>query len=246
MTTPQKTQRGVGQGGTDQSRLSFRHSLRLLLLGDSCVGKSSLMCRYAKGTFNPGFYTTIGIDYKYKFTQLRPPGASAPVSVRMEIWDTAGQERFHSISRSYIKGAQAVVVVYSVGDRRSFEHVESWLHQIAQYNKMGDKVPIVLVGNKCDLEAAQRTVATEECEALARRHGLLFYEASAKTGRNVEQLFEVCGGKVLEQLGHSQVGGGNARRQQKQRQRVVPDDNQRTAMGCWERFFGTLRGARAA
>eukprot|EP00456_Euglypha_rotunda_P011761 TRINITY_DN13161_c0_g1_i1.p1 TRINITY_DN13161_c0_g1~~TRINITY_DN13161_c0_g1_i1.p1 ORF type:complete len:158 (-),score=14.26 TRINITY_DN13161_c0_g1_i1:10-483(-) len=136
-------------------------SIKLLMLGDSGVGKSCLMMRFADSTFSISFVATAGVDFKVK--QVEVDGKN----VCLRIWDTAGQERFKTITRQYYKGAMGIILVYDVTDRKSFEHVSYWMSNIDNY--ASENVCRILVGNKVDLET--REVKTEEGEALADEIG---------------------------------------------------------------------------
>ena len=109
---------------------AYDQNIKLLLIGDSGVGKTCLMLRYAQDMFSPTFITTVGIDYKYKFVTIDGK------KIRLEIWDTAGQERFKAITRSYLRGAQGILLTYDVTDRKSFLHVDHWMSQIMQYAEL--------------------------------------------------------------------------------------------------------------
>mmetsp|Transcript_46959 Transcript_46959/g.69514 ORF Transcript_46959/g.69514 Transcript_46959/m.69514 type:complete len:204 (-) Transcript_46959:134-745(-) len=168
----------------------YDQNIKLLLIGDSGVGKTCLMLRYAQGTFSETFITTVGIDYKYKFIEIDGK------KVRLEIWDTAGQERFKAITRSYLRGAQGILCVYDVTDSNSYEHVSSWMLQIKQYADL--KVVKVLVGNKCDLEQ-RRAVKFEDGQNLAKKSDdIPFFECSAKQETNVKEAFETLAREVLK------------------------------------------------
>jgi len=154
--------------------------IKLLMLGDTGVGKTCLLLRYAYDSFSPTFITTIGIDFKIKHTLVDG------VHVKMQIWDTAGQERFRTITVSYFKGAHGVILVYDVTDRDTFENIRHWL---AQIKKHADRnVCVLLIGNKSD-KSQLRMVSREEGEALAKDIGVQFYETSAKGNINVEESF---------------------------------------------------------
>lgn len=169
----------------------YDQNIKLLLIGDSGVGKTCLMLRYAQGTFSETFITTVGIDYKYKFIEIDGK------KVRLEIWDTAGQERFKAITRSYLRGAQGILCVYDVTDSNSYEHVSSWMLQIKQYADL--KVVKVLVGNKCDLDQ-RRAVKYEDGKNLAKKSDdIPFFECSAKQETNVKEAFETLAREVLKQ-----------------------------------------------
>ncbi len=154
--------------------------LKLLMLGDTGVGKTCLLLRYAYDSFSPTFITTIGIDFKIKHVQL------GGHRCKLQIWDTAGQERFRTITQSYFKGANGVILVYDVTDRDTFVSIRHWVTQIKQHADQG--VEIVLIGNKSDKEQL-RLVSGEEGLALAKEIGVKFFETSAKSNENVEEAF---------------------------------------------------------
>jgi Ras-related protein Rab-8A len=174
-------------------------NIKLLLIGDSCVGKTCLMLQYAESTFSTTFITTVGIDYKYKFIDIDGR------RVRLELWDTAGQERFKAITTSYLRGAQGILLVYDVTDRKSFEHVDHWMAQIKQYADL--QVDLVLVGNKTDLASA-RVVSSAQGEQLAAAYGLPFRETSAKANDNVDAAFMALSAMVKRRIDAAAAGGG--------------------------------------
>jgi len=154
--------------------------VKLLMIGDSGVGKTCLLLRYANDSFSPTFITTIGIDFKIKNIDIDG------TKIKLQIWDTAGQERFRTITTSYFRGAQGILLVYDVTDRRSFESIRNWISQIQQHADV--HVNKILVGNKCDLED-KRDVSKEQGEEMAEHYGVRFLETSAKVSNNVEQAF---------------------------------------------------------
>lgn len=154
--------------------------VKLLMIGDTGVGKTCMLLRYAYDNFSPTFITTIGIDFKIKFVDIEG------TRVKLQIWDTAGQERFRTITTSYFKGAHGVMLVYDVTDRETFEAISDWLAQTKEH--AGENVNVVLVGNKCDM-VAERTTTTEEGRALAKEYGLEFFETSAKENTNVDETY---------------------------------------------------------
>jgi small GTP-binding protein len=170
----------------------FDVQLKLLLIGDGSVGKSSLLARYTEDTFSAQWISTIGIDFKTKLVELDG------LRVRCQIWDTAGQERFRTLTSSYYRGAHGVLLVYDVTRPETFAHLNAWLSEIEMYSPSGGKhVVKLLVGNKSDLEA-DRAVSTKEGEEWARSKGMLFLESSAKSGEAVKSVFEEVVSKVLE------------------------------------------------
>ena len=184
---------------------NYDMQIKLLMIGDSGVGKTCLLLRYANDSFSPTFITTIGIDFKIKNIEVDQK------RVKLQIWDTAGQERFRTITTSYFRGAQGIVLVYDVTDRRSFESIRNWISQIQQHADV--HVNKILVGNKCDM-LDEKVVSTEEGAKLADEFGMLFYEASAKTNVNVEKCFQSIAKDVKDRLiadGGTGPMGGNDR-----------------------------------
>eukprot|EP00519_Triparma_laevis_P006427 CAMPEP_0182503564 /NCGR_PEP_ID=MMETSP1321-20130603/15554_1 /TAXON_ID=91990 /ORGANISM="Bolidomonas sp., Strain RCC1657" /LENGTH=175 /DNA_ID=CAMNT_0024708755 /DNA_START=256 /DNA_END=780 /DNA_ORIENTATION=- len=163
--------------------------IKLLMLGDTGVGKTCLLLRYAYDSFSPTFITTIGIDFKIKHILLDG------LRVKLQIWDTAGQERFRTITVSYFKGAHGIILCYDVTDRDTFENVRHWIEQIKKY---GEKlVRIIMVGNKCDKDEL-RMVQTSEGFQLASELNVPFFETSAKGNVNVEEAFLKMAGDAKE------------------------------------------------
>ena len=163
---------------------------KILILGDGSVGKTSFLTRYADNSFQESVLSTIGVDYKLKNVQLDDGR-----TVKLQIWDTAGQDRFRSIAKNYYKGANGIVVVFSVIDKESFKNVRTWISQIKE--EVDEKVTIILVGNKIDREDA-RVVSKEKGQELAKEFGLPFFECSAKTGVNITTAFNELVKRVVE------------------------------------------------
>lgn len=170
---------------------TYDMQIKLLMIGDSGVGKTCLLLRYANDSFSPTFITTIGIDFKIKNIEIDNK------RVKLQIWDTAGQERFRTITTSYFRGAQGIVLVYDVTDRRSFESIRNWISQIQQHADV--HVNKILVGNKCDM-LDEKVVSTEEGKKLAEEFNMEFWEASAKNDVNVEQSFHSIAKSVKDRI----------------------------------------------
>lgn len=153
---------------------------KLLLIGDSSVGKSSLLLRFADNVFNESFLPTIGVDFKIR--TIENDGSL----IKLQMWDTAGQEKFKTITAAYYKGSHGIILVYDVCDRRSFLDVQNWLNEAERYSS--PDVVKILVGNKCDMES-QREVSKEEAERFAHSMDMKFIESSAKMNTNVEKVF---------------------------------------------------------
>uniref|UniRef100_A0A452XJJ0 GTP-binding protein n=1 Tax=Aegilops tauschii subsp. strangulata TaxID=200361 RepID=A0A452XJJ0_AEGTS len=137
------------------STSEYDYLFKLLLIGDSSVGKSCLLLRFADDAYVDTYISTIGVDFKIRTVELDGK------SVKLQIWDTAGQERFRTITSSYYRGAHGIIIVYDVTDRESFNNVKQWLSEIDRY--ASDSVCKLLVGNKCDL-VDSKVVDTEEAK----------------------------------------------------------------------------------
>jgi len=169
---------------------AYDHLFKVLMIGDAGVGKSSMLLRFTDDSFDDHIQSTIGVDFKVKHLDV------AGKRIKLTIWDTAGQERFRTLTSSYYRGAQGVVLVYDVTRRDSFENLEQWLKEVKMYSpNNGEGVVKLLVGNKVDLD---RKVGREEAEDWARSQGMLFLEASAKTKTGIRQCFMEVVNKIVE------------------------------------------------
>jgi len=154
--------------------------VKILLLGDSGVGKSSMLLRFSEDEFDETYINTIGIDFKTRSVEIEGK------KIKLQIWDTAGQERFQSLQALYYRGAQGIVLVYDLTKGKSFSDIRQWISAV---DKHANSVAVrMLVGNKADL-GSQREVSFEEGKRLADEFGLLFGEASAKVGAGVSDAF---------------------------------------------------------
>ncbi|XP_071965858.1 ras-related protein Rab-10-like isoform X6 [Antedon mediterranea] len=162
--------------------------LSLLVIGDSIVGKSSLIMRFVdRHCINP--FTTIGIDFKIKTVELNGK------KIKLQIWDTAGQERFHTITTSYYRGAMGIMLVYDITQEKTFDNIAKWLRNIQEH--ANEDVEKMLLGNKCDMND-KRMVSTERGQSIARENGIKFMETSAKTNINVEPAFMTLAEDILK------------------------------------------------
>ncbi|XP_073487629.1 ras-related protein Rab-10-like isoform X1 [Aquarana catesbeiana] len=162
--------------------------LKLVMTGDSNVGKTCIMTRYTENII-PSYISTIGIDFKTKTINIDD------TPLKLQIWDTAGQERFHTLSVSYFRGAQGFVLVYDITNTNSFENISWWMKDIKM--KAGEEVEVVLLGNKCDKED-EREVSKERGEKLAWEYGIPFYETSAKEYINIDKAFLSLSNAIYE------------------------------------------------
>uniref|UniRef100_A0A8B9FT04 small monomeric GTPase n=1 Tax=Amazona collaria TaxID=241587 RepID=A0A8B9FT04_9PSIT len=161
--------------------LTPRPSMQVMLVGDSGVGKTCLLVRFKDGAFLAGsFISTVGIDFRNKV--LTVDG----VKVKLQIWDTAGQERFRSVTHAYYRDAHALLLLYDVTNKASFDNIQAWLTEIHEYAQQD--VVLMLLGNKVD-STQDRVVKREDGEKLAKEYGVPFMETSAKSGLNVELAF---------------------------------------------------------
>jgi Ras-related protein Rab-8A len=171
--------------------------VKLLLVGDSGVGKTCLLLRFATDSFSPSFISTIGIDFKIKSVTI------GNVTAKVQIWDTAGQERFRTMTTSYFRGAMGIMVVYDMTDRGSLNGVQNWMAQVNRYagtrdyDYAGTDVPVVLVGNKAD-ELTRQQVSREEGHIMATDIGArAHFHTSALTTENVDAAFQLLATEAL-------------------------------------------------
>jgi small GTP-binding protein len=173
---------------------SFDYMFKLLIIGNSGVGKTSFLFRYCDSTFTGLYQTTVGIDFKVK-TVVRNDKL-----FKLQIWDTAGQERYRTITTAYYRGAMGFVLMYDITKMDSFLAVQDWSSQVKSYS--WDNAQVVLVGNKSDLED-ERVVSREQGEHLAEQLGLPFFETSAKIGSNVPEVFDRLVDLICEAMSKS-------------------------------------------
>jgi len=166
-------------------------TLKVLIIGQSGVGKSSLLLRFTDDVFDPDQPATIGVDFKVKTLDVDGN------LVKLAIWDTAGQERFRTLTPSYYRGAQGAILVYDVNSRPSFDRLEAWINELNNYSTKSNIIKM-LVGNKIDKD---RVVSREEGLQFARRHTMLFIEASAKSKEGVQCAFEELVQKIIQTPG---------------------------------------------
>uniref|UniRef100_A0A0K0EPN1 Ras-related protein Rab-10 n=2 Tax=Strongyloides stercoralis TaxID=6248 RepID=A0A0K0EPN1_STRER len=161
---------------------------KLLLIGDSGVGKTCILYRFSDDAFNTHFISTIGIDFKIKTIEL------GGKKVKLQIWDTAGQERFHTITTSYYRGAMGIMLVYDITNARSFDNIQKWLRNIQEH--ASEDVVVMLLGTKCDM-ADRRVISRERGQQLAIEHNIRFMETSAKANINIDEAFYDLAGAIL-------------------------------------------------
>merc|ERR1711974_59727 len=165
---------------TGKKNQAYDYLIKLLLIGDSGVGKSCLLLRFSDDSFTPSFITTIGIDFKIRTIDLEGK------RIKLQIWDTAGQERFRTITTAYYRGAMGILLVFDLTEEKSFANIRNWMKNIEQH--ASSDVNKMLIGNKCDLED-KRLITAEQAKELADEYGIRYLETSAKSSTNVEKAF---------------------------------------------------------
>jgi len=170
---------------------AYDYLIKLLLIGDSGVGKSCLLLRFSDDSFTPSFITTIGIDFKIRTIELEGK------RIKLQIWDTAGQERFRTITTAYYRGAMGILLVYDVTDEKSFGNIRNWIRNIEQHAT--ESVNKMLIGNKSDM-VDKKVIDTARGKGLADEYGIRFLETSAKTGAGVEDAFITLAKDIKKRL----------------------------------------------
>jgi len=164
---------------------AYDHLVKLMTLGDSGVGKSSILMRFVDDMFTPAFMSTIGIDYKIK--TISHEGKK----IKLQMWDTAGQERFRGITNAYYRGAMGIILVYDIGDEKSFRNIRTWLQTIEAHG--ADSVEKILLGNKIDMrkeDPGGEYVKFDKAQELAKTFNMEAFEVSAKTGEGINEAFD--------------------------------------------------------
>jgi Ras-related protein Rab-8A len=178
-------------GAASNKSAAYDYLIKLLLIGDSGVGKSCLLLRFSDDSFTPSFITTIGIDFKIRTIDLEGK------RIKLQIWDTAGQERFRTITTAYYRGAMGILLVYDVTDEKSFNNIRNWIRNIEQHAT--ESVNKILIGNKCDM-VEKKVVDSARGKALADEYGIKFLETSAKNSINVEEAFITLAKDIKKRL----------------------------------------------
>ena len=168
-------------------------SYKVLLLGNSSVGKTCILIRFSEDTFNDNYEVTIGLNYRIKTITLD----NTPI--KMQIWDTSGEEKFKAIAKNFYRGAHGVLLIYDICQKSSFLDVKGWIEQIIE-NTDNDDIVMILCGNKNDMEK-ERVISKEEGENLAKNYGIPFFECSAKNNINIDEIFNTMANNI-----HSKVG----------------------------------------
>ncbi len=171
---------------------SYELLYKIIIIGDTSVGKSNILSRYVKNEFSENQKSTVGVELGIKF--LKTQG----INTKIQIWDTAGQERYRSITSSYYKGSHGCFIVYDITNESSFESVERWYEHVQK--ETSKDISIILVGNKCDLEN-ERKVSKEKGEEKAKNLKCAFFETSALSNINIDKIFEALSNNIYEKTG---------------------------------------------
>ena len=181
--------------GTNNQSVVY-NSYKVLLLGNSYVGKTCILLRFSEDIFKENYDVTIGLNYRIKSMTVE----NNPI--KMQIWDTSGEEKFKAIAKNFYRGAHGVLLVYDICQKNSFLDVKSWIEQIIE-NADNDDIVMILCGNKCDNEK-ERKISKEEGENLAKNYGIPFFECSAKNNFNIKEIFETMAQKIYTKVGNRQ------------------------------------------
>ena len=173
---------------------------KLVIIGDSGVGKSCLLLRFADDTFTENYYSTIGVDFRFKCLEI------GDRKCKLQIWDTAGQERFKTVTSAYYRGADGIVIVFDQTDRESYNNVQNWIEDISRYST-DDPVKIIFA-NKDDISTEKKTVDNIDITELEKKSGLEIIKTSAKTGEKVTYAFEKLTQKLLLERNNRKMSKG--------------------------------------
>ena len=168
----------------------YDYIFKLVLIGDTCVGKSCILVRFSDDIFDDNYVTTIGVDFRFKTMAIKNK------IVKIQIWDTAGQERYRSITTAYYRGAAAIIICCDCTNRESFDNIKNWIEEISKYTD-NDSVDKIVFLNKCDLNE-ERCIKKEEIEQSEKENGIKILEVSAKTGEGIDAGFEYIINKLID------------------------------------------------
>ncbi|XP_061790118.1 ras-related protein Rab-25b [Nerophis lumbriciformis] len=183
--------------GSDEA---YNFVFKVVLIGESGVGKSNLLSRFTKNEFNHDSRTTIGVEFSTRTVQLNT------FAVKAQIWDTAGLERYRAITSAYYRGAVGALLVYDITKHLTYDSVERWLKEL--FDHADPHIVVMLVGNKCDLES-DRSVPTDQAKEFAEKSGLLFLETSALASTNVEVAFNTVLTEIHKKVNGKEVARGS-------------------------------------
>jgi len=202
---------------------TYDYLFKLLLIGDSGVGKTCVLFRFSEDAFNATFISTIGIDFKIRTIELDGK------KIKLQIWDTAGQERFRTITTAYYRGAMGIMLVYDITNEKSFDNIKNWIRNIEEHASAD--VEKMILGNKCDMND-RRQVSKERGEELAIEYGIKFMETSAKASINVEEAFFTLARDIKAKM-EKRLEAQNPPRPGEGGRQLGKDDARRTNLMNW-------------
>ena len=170
---------------------NYNYLFKYIIIGDSSVGKSNLLMKFAHNKFTKDYQATIGVEFGSKNIEINNK------VYRIQVWDTAGQENFRSLTRAYYKNCVCAIIVYDVTNKQSFENIQNWLEDV--HNQSPKTVLIALIGNKIDLDD-KRVISFDEGKELALKNGIIFMETSAKTGEGVNEVFNYTAQEIDKKM----------------------------------------------
>ena len=173
---------------------AYDERIRIMLLGDSNVGKTSILKRYCKNQFSESYISSVGIDFETKYIKVDEK------TINLQIWDTAGQERYKVICKNYYNKGDGFIIVYDITNKRSFDSIVNWVEDIKELASNDNKN--IILGNKCDLES-ERKINKEEGDNLAKKYNCQFFEVSAQNGKNIDKSFLCLVQSILNDVNNS-------------------------------------------
>tara|TARA_B110000037_G_scaffold168734_1_gene191126 strand:+ start:467 stop:1084 length:618 start_codon:yes stop_codon:yes gene_type:complete len=177
--------------------MNCKYVFKIIIVGNNTVGKSSLLNKFIDNNFNDTYSTTIGVEFGVKYVTLNDSN-----NIKLQIWDTAGQESFRSITRSFYRASAGVILMYSIDNKNSFDNIKSWLNDIN--NELNRNIPIILVGNKKDLNH-RREITTEEGLNFAKENNLLFKEISVKYELDSTSVFNILSENIYQKIQNKEL-----------------------------------------
>ena len=176
------------------SGITYNYLLKFIIIGDPAVGKSNILLKYVHNKFVNEYQSTVGVEFGAKNIDIEGQ------TFRIQIWDTTGQENFRCLTRSYFKNSVCAIITYDITNKQSFDNIQDWINEVK--NQVSNKVLLVLVGNKIDLEK-ERIVNYDEGKKFAEDNDMLFIETSALNGNGINQLFNMCCNDIYEKIKHN-------------------------------------------
>ena len=175
---------------TNNNETDFEELLKIVIIGDSGVGKTNYVYRFVEGEFSPIHAPTVGFDFKSKICYL----PNSQKKIKFQIWDTAGTEKYMSINKALFQRVQGIILMYDISDVKTFNHLEKWMELIRE---LASGIPLILIGNKIDL-INDRLISKEKGEQFANDNNITFFESSGKSGINIEESFIYLGEEIIK------------------------------------------------